>query len=273
MRATGSAAELAALAEHAVENRGLVVACGGDGTYLATLSALVTAARGRPLPPLAFAHGGTVSIVAKNFGAPGDLLALAKRVVDEPHRLRLVPRPTLSIDDGETVRTGFTFGTGLVSNFFDVYERGGARGNGQAATIALRTLFGSITGGELARRILSPLRCTLEVDGARLAPEAWSLVVVSVLADVGLGFRVNHRAGEDPGRPHVVASPLGARALGPQAFRVLRGKPLAGAGNFDGLVSELRVTFPAEGAYVLDGDTFRARAVTVRAGPTIFVAC
>jgi hypothetical protein len=51
------------------------------------------------------------------------------------------------------------------------------------------------------------------------------------------------------------------------------GKPLLGSENFDGLVESFRVAFPGEsGPYVLDGDTFHAKSVTVRAGPTLQIA-
>ena len=103
-------------------------------------------------------------------------------------------------------------------------------------------------------------------------PRAWSLVVCSVVRDLGLHMLVTHRAGEDPARPHLVASPLPTRALGPQAPRVVAGKPLVGDGNFDGLVERFVRRGPdARGCYVLDGDVFRAAEVEVSAGPMIRV--
>jgi hypothetical protein len=84
---------------------------------------------------------------------------------------------------------------------------------------------------------------------------------------------VTHRGGEDPSKPHLVASPLSPRALGPQWPLVALGKRLVGSGNFDDLVREFTVEFDSnDGPYVLDGDMFRAKTVTVRAGPQIRVA-
>lgn len=73
----------------------------------------------------------------------------------------------------------------------------------------------SFVGGPFARQVLDPLPCTIanEVDGRELAPRAFSLVCASVVRDVGLHM-VNHRAGEDPERPHLVASALPSRELG-----------------------------------------------------------
>lgn len=271
---TSSFEELDAAATEAVRLRASsVVICGGDGTYLATVTALVRAAAGTELPPLALARGGTVSIVARNWGGASDPVALARRILERPLSIRYVPRPTLAVTErGGARRVGFTFGTGLVASFFVEYERAGASGNRTAAVIAARVFAESLVGGPFAARILSPLPCRITADGVELAPRAFSLVLSSVLRDVGLHLLVTHRASEDPSRPHLVASPLPPRTLGPQVFRVLLGRPLAGDGNFDGLVRSFTVEFEDGGAYVLDGDMFHSKHVTVEAGPVIQVA-
>jgi diacylglycerol kinase family enzyme len=281
--ATSSFEELDTAAAHAVATRASsVVICGGDGTYLATVTALARAAAGGPLPPLVLARGGTVSIVARNWGGATDPVAIARQVLERPLSIQYAPRPTLAITERggaspalgtpERHRVGFTFGTGLVASFFVEYERAGASGNRTAFAIAARVFAESLVGGPFATRILSPLPCRITADGQPLEPQAFSLVLCSVLRDVGLHLLVTHRAGEDPQRPHLVASPLPPGKLGPQVFRVLRGVPLAGASNFDGLVTSFTVDFDGDGAYVLDGDMFLTRQVTVSAGPVVRVA-
>ncbi|HEX4339422.1 MAG TPA: diacylglycerol kinase family protein [Polyangiaceae bacterium] len=249
-----------------------VVFCGGDGTYLAGVTALARAANGAALPPVALGRAGTVSIVAKNWGAARDVVATVRAVAEHPTSLRFTPRPTLSVEADGVARVGFTFGTGLVANFFDEYDRASPGGLGAALRIVTRVFVDSFRGGDYATKILGALPCRIHVDGVALAPAAWSLVLCSVLRDVGLHMLVTHRAGEDPSRPHLVASPLAPRALGPQWPLVAMGKRLIGASNFDGLVGSFRVDFPERGPFVLDGDTFHARTVTVGAGPRLLVA-
>ena len=272
--ATSSLEELDAAAAHAVATRASsVVICGGDGTYLATVTALARAAAGGDLPPLILARGGTVSIVARNWGGASDPVAIARQVLERPLSIDYVTRPTLTVAErGGATRVGFTFGTGLVASFFVEYERAGASGNRAAAAIVARVFAESLVGGSFAARILSPLPCRVTADARMLEPEAFSLVLCSVLRDVGLHLLVTHRAGEDVRRPHLVASPLPPRTLGPQVFRVLRGVPLLGPGNFDGLVDSFAVDFENDGAYVLDGDMFHAKHVEVSAGPLVRVA-
>lgn len=257
----------------ASEGSDRVVLCGGDGTLMAGVTALSRAFGGRPLPEVVPAPGGTVATVARNFGQRAGLLATVARAArGEP--LESASRASLSVvDDRGCDRVGFIFGTGLVARFFERYYTAGAGGYATAARIVARVFVGSFFSDAYARSVLDPIPCTLSVDGQRLPPTAYSLLVSSVVRDLGLHMLVTHRAGEDPARPHLVASPLPPRALGPQAPLVLLGRQLRGQSNFDGLVARFRVEFPgAEGPWVLDGDLLRSRSVEVSAGPRIRIA-
>ncbi len=281
-------ASLAALevTTKAIAARGsdLVVLSGGDGTFMAGVTALARAFGEDRLPGLSLLPGGTVATVARNWGLVGDPVTLLERLLRDRDHLRLTPRPTLrvvgetagaGVDDraGVEERLGFIFGTGLVASFFDVYYARGARGYAGAARIVGRIFAESFWGGPLARRVLDPLPCTIEVEGQRLAPEAWSLVCAAVVRDLGIHMLVTYRAGEDPARVHLVASPLASRQLGPRAPLVLAGRRIGGRDHFDDLVREFVVRFPGEGGpYVLDGDILRAGAVRVGPGPVIRVA-
>jgi hypothetical protein len=270
--ATTTEEELGRAVHEAVEQGASpIVFCGGDGTYLAGVTALVRAAGTAALPAVGLVRAGTVSIVAKNWKAERDVVRAVRTIAEHPERLRVATRPTLSIESDGVTRVGFTFGTGLVANFFDVYDKATPSGLGAAFRIAVRTFFDSFRGGPYAAKILGALPCRITVDGRTLPPPAWSLVLCSVLRDVGLHMLVTYRAGEDHRRPHLVASPLPPRLLGPQWPLVTLGKPLVGAGNFDGLVSSFQIDFPERGPFVLDGDTFHAKTVRVSAGPDITV--
>ena len=167
-------AELDAAAEElAREVPDAVVLAGGDGSYMAGVTALVRsfAAAGRgedALPPIALAPGGTVSTVARNWGfRGGGLLSggedkaarYASRLLDAVARGRatVTERPTLRAADERATRVGFIVGAGLVSRFFEVYDEEGARGYRGAASIVARVFAGSFARGALAQRILTPV--------------------------------------------------------------------------------------------------------------------
>ncbi|MGZ3478077.1 MAG: hypothetical protein ACXVCJ_26505, partial [Polyangiales bacterium] len=271
-----------------------VVLCGGDGSYSAGTTEIARAWGDEPLPLLGFAPGGTVGTVPRALGvAPGgNVIDGIARVLhaaasDRPKSLET---PSLRIEsdfDGRTSTSiGFIFGTGLVARFFELYDAraaeaaragavdlpSGGAGIGTAAKIVARVFAESFYGGAFARQVLDPLRCDVEIDGVRLPWEGSSLVVSSVLQDLGLGMRVTWRGSEDPERPHVVVSGLSARALGPRMTRVLRGKPIAlpPEPHFDGLARRFSVSFPeGPGPWVVDGDLRLARRVEVSAGPRL----
>jgi diacylglycerol kinase (ATP) len=287
---TSSLAELDEVCrELARRGTGLVVLSGGDGSFMAGVTALARAFGEEALPALALLPGGTVATVARNWGMAGDPVALLRRILrDRGGRGGVaaggtVRRPTLRVRaltrDGAEERIGFIFGTGLVASFFDVYYANGGDGYGAAARIVARVFISSFYGGAHARRVLEPLPCTIEVEGRTLSPRAWSLVCASAVRDLGIHMHVTYRAGEDLSRPHLVASALAPRALGPRAPLVLAGKRIGGKDHFDDLVRDFTVRFDGaagassrdDGPYVLDGDTFRASEVRVSAGPPIEV--
>ncbi|MEO8796535.1 MAG: diacylglycerol kinase family protein [Polyangiaceae bacterium] len=249
-----------------------VILCGGDGSYMAGVTALARAFGEDRMPAVALAPGGTVSTVARNWGLAGPIETYAKRLLNAVTEgtATEVRKPTLRVhDDRNGERIGFIFGAGLVANFFEQYNAAPTQGYEGAARIVAKIFAGSFVGSSLAKKILTPVPCTLEIDGAVAEPKAFSLIVASVVKDMGLHLHVAHRAGEEPDRVHLVASPLGPLALGPQMPLVMAGRRLRGPGHVDTLAGKLRVTFDEDRAYVLDGDTLKCRWVDVSAGPQL----
>lgn len=250
-----------------------VVLAGGDGSYMAGLSALAHAFGSGSLPPVALAPGGTVCTVARNLGMTGDASAYARRIVRGvvDGRARSEAQSTLHVvDDAGGDRIGFIFGSGLVVTFFEAYYAAPRQGLAAAARIAARVFAGSLAGSEYAQRLLRRTPCSLHIDGEPHPAREWSLVLASVVPDVGLHLLVPYRAGREMGRFHVVASGLAARALGAQLPRALAGRPLVGEPRVDALARALHVDFDGHASgYVLDGDLFRARSAKVAPGPVL----
>jgi diacylglycerol kinase family enzyme len=283
---TRTVADLDAAAEEIARDvPDAVVLAGGDGSYMAGVTALVRAFAdaGRDidaLPSIGFAPGGTVSTVARNWGFKGDGLfsgggdaaGYAARLLDAVSERRAShhERATLRVADDTATRIGFIVGAGLVSRFFEVYNEDGARGYSGAAKIVARIFAGSFARGRLAQRVLTPVPCILEVDGVRAPFDRTSLMCASVVRNLGIGMRLLYRAGEAHDRFHLVASSLGPTLLGPQLPLVLAGRPLLGKDRVDALARNVTLRFPAEdGAYVLDGELVRAERVEITPGPVL----
>jgi diacylglycerol kinase family enzyme len=263
-----------------------VVLAGGDGSYMAGVSALARAFGGA-LPPVGLAPGGTVGTVARAFGLGSDPHAWAEGLVRAAcaGSVRIERKGTLLVTAGGSSpampeqRVGFIFGAGLVARFFEEYYAAPSPGLASAAQIAARVFAGSFVGTPLARRVLAKAPATLEVDGGTSAAlprrgrdGGWSLILASVVRDVGLHVLATYRAGESLERFHVVASGSSPVALGLQAPRVLLGlpmQPLWGEAQVDALAADLRVRFDEPAGFVLDGELLRAKEVRVSAGPVL----
>jgi diacylglycerol kinase (ATP) len=257
--------------ELATRGTDAVVLAGGDGSHMGGLSAL-RRAFGEAPPPVALAPGGTVCTVARGLGMRGSDADWAERIVRAActRGARVQEQATLHVtDDAGGDRTGFIFGAGLVARFFDEYYGAGTPGLARAALLAGRVTAGALLGNAFARRVLTPVACTLDVDGERQRSRAWSLVLASVVPDVGLHIRATYRAREKPGAFHAVASDLPPRRLAFEFPRVLTGRPMRGASHVDAVVTSLRIVFDEAAAYVLDGDVMPARAVRVTCGPSM----
>jgi len=260
-------------AARAIASRGAraVVLAGGDGSHMGGLSALARARAGT-IPPVALAPGGTVCTVARNFGMRGDLAVWTQRLlrsVCEGHA-RIEARPTLRVHDDEGGdRVGFICGAGLVARFFDAYYAAPRQGLAAAGILAARIFAGSLVDTRYARAMLAPATCELTIDGERAVARRWSLVLASVVRDVGLHILATYRAGERLDRFHVVASGLSPGALGRQVPRVVTGRPMLGEPHVDALAGSLQVEFAERSGYVLDGDLMHAREIHVESGPAI----
>jgi YegS/Rv2252/BmrU family lipid kinase len=137
----------------------LVVAAGGDGTISLVAGPLV----GRGVP-LAVLPVGTANVFAQELGIPEDLPAAAELVVGR-HALRQID--VMQID---AVVALLQVGVGLDSLMVRDTDRAAKRRFGRGAY--LKTLWDHLRGHRAQR-------FTLVVDGERLRPMAWQVLVAN----------------------------------------------------------------------------------------------
>src|SRR5690606_23817408 len=182
---TQSLVEMWAMArELAAADTELVLLSGGDGTLMAGVSALAAAYGDDRLPAVMPIPGGTAGTVARNWRIDGRPDRWLARVLSGGRRFE--DKPSLGVRRGDQGRIGFIFGTGLVASFFRLYYERGAPGYRGSAALVSRIFLESFVGGPLARRVLEPLPCRLEVDGRTMTPPAWSLICSAVVKNLGL---------------------------------------------------------------------------------------
>jgi diacylglycerol kinase family enzyme len=250
----------------------LVATCGGDGTNLSTVTAMVRAYGRDDLPTFAILRGGTVNTIARNLdihGRPEAILSRLVARVREGGEVDSRGQDLLEVNG----MFGFLFAAAMGARFLEAYYGGPMPGNAWAAALAARTVASSLVAGRFARWLFAPVEVELSVDGARV--DAFSrprLLLASTVPDVGIGMRVTWQAGRQPGRFNLIASNLSTTRMALQLHRVLGGRPLDGGPHLDVLAREATLRFAGPEAFTLDGELFRENEVRIAVGPRLWVA-
>jgi diacylglycerol kinase family enzyme len=257
------------------EPPGVVAVHGGDGTLHKVLTALGAAFGDAPLPPLAVLTGGTMNVVASSLGLREEPLTFLRTLADDARSGRppeLVPRRCLRVGEGSL---GFVFGNGLASNFLTEYYARPGYGPGRAAALLMGTFFSAFWRGPLVRRAFKRFVGDVLVDGQRLPRDRFVGVNAATVREVGLGFKLNHRADDDPERFGVLAIHAPPLSLSLDLLAVLAGRGISPSRAFSGVASTLEVTpmsKTTEMPYTIDGDLYRTQpgeTLRISVGPTV----
>jgi diacylglycerol kinase (ATP) len=264
----------------------VIAAHGGDGTLHKLVTALGRAFGDRPLPPLAILPGGTMNVVATSLkiGAPPvPFLKMIADAVRADRPLDLIQRRCMRVGD----HLGFIFGNGLSANFLGEYYSPRGYGPGRAVWLIARTFFSSLVGGPFSRRIFRRFEGTVRVDGTPLPRTRFVGVCAATVREVGLGFKLVHRADDDPQRFGVLAIHAPPLALVSDLRAVHAGRGIAPSRAFSAVASTLEIepmaTMPRptpvtpggqaeEMSYTIDGDLYRAPVTStlkISVGPQI----
>lgn len=262
----GSAAAMAA------EPPWVIAVHGGDGTLHVTLTALIHAFAGKPLPPIAILGGGTMNVVTGSLQirvAPLDYLARLAAAARAGKQLTTIRRRCLRVGD----RYGFVFGNGILANFLVEYYQGDAYGPLRAVLLMLRILASAMVRGTLMRRVFKRFRGKVVVDDQTLEFPDLMAVGAGFVREVGMGFKLFDRADDDPDRFAVLAIHSGPLALFRDLWAVRNGRGIASGRAFTGIARRLEITGQdAEMAYTIDGDIYRAPGLLpVTPGPYISI--
>jgi len=243
---------------------------GGDGTLHRTVAALGKAFGDTPLPPLAILGGGTMNVVSASLGLRHKATPFLSAIVgavraDRP--LETVRRRCLRIGD----RLGFIFGNGLMANFLGEYYGQGEYGPARATWLLLRAVGSAIIDGPFIHKSFKRFEGTVEVDGQTLERTVFIGVGAATVREVGLGFKLNHRADEDVERFGVLAIHGRPMGLIPDFWSVYTGRGVSPKRSFSAVASTMTI-IPKAGsmAYTIDGDLYRGEGpLTISAGPHV----
>jgi len=168
---------------------------------------------------------------------------------------------------------GFIFGNGLMANFLTEYYAPGRYGPGRALWLLTRTLASAVVLGPFVRRVFDRFRGRVTVDGEVLPWADFVSVGAATVTEVGLGFKLIHRADDDTERFGVLAIHAGPLALLRDFVPVRAGRGLATSRAYSAVASDMNIE-PADGtmAYTIDGDLYRTekgRSLRISIGPVL----
>ncbi|HVV16281.1 MAG TPA: diacylglycerol kinase family protein [Polyangia bacterium] len=286
----------AATAALAKEPPGVIGVHGGDGTLHKLLTSLGRVFGERPLPPIAILGGGTMNVVAASLRIRERAIPFVRQLVETARSggafqtvrrrcLRIVQTGTPEGIPGSAATTspgkaelrqraehlGFIFGNGLMANFLGEYYGTGKYGPARAAWLLLRACGSALIGGPFVKKLFKRFEGTLELDGQLLERTSFVGVGAATVREVGLGFKLNHRADDDPERFGFLAIHARPAAIIPDFIAVHRGKGVAPSRAMSAVASTLRVT-PKGGtmSYTIDGDLYRSDGpLAISMGPPI----
>jgi diacylglycerol kinase (ATP) len=251
---------------------------GGDGTLHKVVSALGTAFGEQPLPPIAVLTGGTMNVVAASLDLREDPKVFLRTLAEDSRTGRppeIVVRRCLRIGD----HLGFIFGNGLASNFLGEYYGGGAAyGPAKAAWLLVGTFLSAMVGGPLVRRMFKRFEGEVRVDDVDLPRTRFVGLNAATVREVGLGFKLNHRADDDPERFGVLAIHAPPLALVADLRAAHTGRGIAPSRAFSAVASSMEITPLMSGhptgemSYTIDGDLYRVPATAtlrISVGPRI----
>ncbi len=243
---------------------------GGDGTLHRVITALARTFGAAPLPPFAILGGGTMNVVSASLGIrqePKLFLISLLAALRAGRPLETIRRRALHIGD----MFGFIFGNGLMANFLTEYYGTGSYGPARAAWLLTRAAGSAVVSGPFMQRLFKRFEGTVEVDGQPLDRTSFVGIGAATVREVGMGFKLNHRADDDPERFGVLAIHARPVALIPDFWSVHVGRGIAPGRAFSAVASTLTITPKEESmAYTVDGDLYKAEgAISIGLGPHV----
>lgn len=243
---------------------------GGDGTLHKTVSALLNAWDGAPLPPLAILCGGTMNVVASSLGLrerPEVMLAALVAAQKSGQPLPTLRKRCVQVGN----RYGFIFGNGLLANFLTEYYGPNGYGPMRAVWLILRCFFSAMVMGPFSKRLFRRFEGQVKVDGQPLQWPRFVSVGAATVREVGLGFKLYDRADDDPDRFGVLAIHAGPLALLSDMPAVHAGRGIPAARAFSTTAATMDVSSQAsQMTYTIDGDLYHTSApIHVAVGPAI----
>ena len=241
---------------------------GGDGTVHVALCSLIKIYGNKPLPKLAILKGGTMNQTATNLRIRGNSISIFKRVVNVMKKGKGLKTKKLSLLKAND-KYGFIFGNGAVCSFMDVYHRSGDPSPLVAGKAVLSLVGSIIVRGPIYKEVFSPTIQDITVDNFNFGKQPYLATLISTIPEVGLGFKLMHRATSDYTKAHMIAFHDKAKIIC-QIPRAWLGRSLPADICDDTIGKRFVIERDRPFKYTLDGDFYTSSgSLVINTGPVM----
>jgi diacylglycerol kinase family enzyme len=273
LRETRNVNELGAVAQEFLDQGVETVGInGGDGTLHLVLTAFIKVYGDRPLPKVMSLRGGSMNTMSNSLKIKGDTIGIVKRAMrnlreGKPFHER--PQHLVKVND----KYGFMSGAGAIGVFLDFYYSGTSTGPVHAAKVFSQTVWGVLAKNEYGQRLRRPHPARVTVDGKRLEPEAFTVMLACSIKELGLGFAPTPHAYDRPGCFHFIGADIDPVRVIPQLLTIWLGRDLRHPHiQYSHAAEDVIIEPLAPLRYTVDGEMYDAAGpLHFTRGPTITV--
>jgi diacylglycerol kinase family enzyme len=169
---------------------------GGDGTIAHTLTAIIRAWKGFPLPKIALLRGGTINVLAQNLGISGSPEEILFRLIEGYSKGALLDSTTLPCIHVNGVY-GFLFANGASANFLEEFYKNKSDKLG-SMLLLLKIVFSRFLNKDFFFRIAAASKTELWSQDQLLVREHSSIsTLAATIKHMPFGPKLFPKAGKD----------------------------------------------------------------------------
>ena len=242
---------------------------GGDGTVHQAFTALWQVyGTHTPYPQIAILKGGTMNNIARNVGVGfWSTASQLLEAITSQQNLSTCIRHPLVVND---TRSGFIYGNVALAPFLQDYYTGSPPSPAKGFWMFCKTVFSAIFNTAYAQRILAPTPFQMVIDDQPLPKDAYTMLGLSTVADLGFYFRPFYNTLQDPTSLQVIAmtcSPLNIVKVLPHLWFA---KPTRKPYITDKIGKKVHFLYDTPQVSTMDGDVYPPQnEETICVGPAV----
>ena len=242
---------------------------GGDGTLHLAVTEMMKIYGPGKIPPLLILREGTMDNVARTIDLEGKGPDLIKRLlwaIENKKEIKIHKRDTIKIND----KYCFLFGTGLVTNFLNEAYNGKEKGFIRNIQVGFSAFVEGLRNEENGR-IFNWMDGEIYIDGKKLGINPVNGILAGTVEHIGMGFSPLMSASKEKKSFQVIITAMPPLKLIKNINRLRTGKTIDDKGYYNTICKKIKLIFPGDFDYTMDGDIYKAsNELVVETGPFWF---